>query len=81
MEPILASEMDKLKQKEPCDTDACRHCDARGDYAKCVVTECSVHDSWYVDQILQVAKIWQDMAGDLANQIEDRGRTWQEKSK
>ena len=72
MKPVLASEMDKLKQMPISNTDACKHCGVRGNYAKCIVTDCIVHDSWFVDQLLQVARLWQDAAGDLANQLEDR---------
>jgi hypothetical protein len=69
---ILASETNKLKQKETSDKDACRYCEARGNFVKCILVPCSIHDSWIVDQLVQVAKLWQEAANDFANQLNER---------
>ncbi len=31
--------------------DQCFHCTKRGDIAGCEMTECSIHETWYVQQL------------------------------
>jgi len=33
--------------------DECKHCSARGDLEKCEGTSCTLHESWYVETLLE----------------------------
>lgn len=33
--------------------DQCKHCQLRGDMVKCYQEDCTIHDSWYVKELLK----------------------------
>ena len=48
-------------------TDQCQHCSSRGDYRKCIQTECSVHDSWFAQEQMSLIKKHSGEAYEMQN--------------
>jgi hypothetical protein len=52
-------------------SDLCRHCDCRGDMSKCKETDCSLHDSWYVTEIMLLWKRSTNDSEELISQLKN----------
>lgn len=50
-------------------SDQCRHCACRGSMKQCEATDCSIRDSWYVQQLMALVRDLSSFAADHAYRL------------